>query len=250
MQSKRPAKQRVKKTIKSNDKIKSKNSKFLMIACLCIGIIIGVVTEFNFKEYINNISKYKIVIARNDDEEIVAKDKEDETNIIQSESKNNVESTKKEKKSNEKVKSKASTKNKINKAKKSIIQQCGSEFKEVVYGGKGTHPTKGGSYYIFNIGEDGMGDMQFYVDTNTYDVYEYSVDGYFGPYRARNYDAFTYDMAVRKIENEIGWDERRKYTLVEENDDGYMIRTSFVYDPAYGEGLYYVDRDFVGPCFE
>lgn len=248
MKSKKTVKQRAKKSIKSKDKVKNKNLKFLMIACICIGIIIGVVTEFDFKGFINNVSKYKVAIVKKDDEEIFAENKEDDKNVTKSKKKNNVESTEK-KESNKKVKRKKSTTDKISKAKKSIIQQCGSEFSEVVYAGKDAHPTKGGNYYIFNIGEDGMGDMQFYVDAKTYDVYEYSVDGYFGPYRAGNNDVFTYDMAVRKIENEIGWNEKRKYTLIEKNNLGYMIRVSFVYDPAYGEGTYYVERDAVLPYY-
>lgn len=67
-----------------------------------------------------------------------------------------------------------------------------------------------------------MGDMQFYVDTSIYKVYEYSVDGYFGEYRNGNSDVFTFDMAVRRLENE----------------------------PGSGEGIYYVTPDFLDICFE
>lgn len=98
---------------------------------------------------------------------------------------------------------------KIEKAKQSILQQCGNEFSEVVYTGEGSHFSQGGDYYIFNIGEDVTGDMQFYVDKNTYQVYEYSTDGYFGEYRnqGENVEAsnvFTYDMAVLKLDDELG----------------------------------------------
>lgn len=116
----------------------------------------------------------------------------------------------------------------------------------------GEQKFKGGQYYCFgiNIGGEVGGDMSLLVDKTTYKAYESSVDGYFGEYRGDNYDVFTYDMAVRKIEDEIGLDERRKYTLVDQSEDSYTIRVSFVTDPELGNGLYYVQQDFVGIMFE
>ncbi|MDV8111861.1 hypothetical protein R3379_22280 [Bacillus sp. BAU-SS-2023] len=250
---------------KKQSKQKKKGSKTLMIICLVLGIGIGCTTEFDIKSFIENISKYKIAIVKNDDEQpstnselslnddILKKEQNQENNaeVVSNEVVKRETSTVNQKvKQQPKKESKESKQDKINKAKQSIINECGSDFSGVVYATEAAHPTKGGNYYIFNIGPDGMGDMQFYVDTSTYKVYEYSVDGYFGEYRNGNSDVFTFDMAVRRLENELGWDERRKYTLEEQDSEGYTIRTSFISEPGSGEGLYYVTPDFLDICFE
>ncbi|MGL5643009.1 MAG: hypothetical protein ACRDDM_12105, partial [Paraclostridium sp.] len=160
--------------------------------------------------------------------------------------KNETSNTKQELKQVKEESPKEIKQDKINKAKQAIINNCGSEWSEVVYATEAAHPTKGGNYYIFNIGPDGMGDMQFYVDTSTYKVYEYSVDGYFGEYRSGNSDVFTYEMAVIRLENCLGWDEDRRCSLVEEKSDGFIIRTAFKTEGGSGTGeTFYVTKDTI-----
>ncbi|MCC3868650.1 hypothetical protein [Terrisporobacter mayombei] len=133
----------------------------LIIISLFLGMQIGFFTDFNIKDLIEDISKYRISIVKEDDQS-----EESETD-----KKNN------QPKSDE-----------INKAKKAIVNSCGSEFKDVDYSEEGEHPTKGkGEYYIFKMGKEATGNMMFYVDKNTYEVFEYSVGGYFGEYRRGRY---------------------------------------------------------------
>lgn len=160
MKSKKKVKEK-KNIIKTlGNKIKNKNIPWiLVIISLSIGLEIGIFTDFSIKNLIEDISKYKISIVNEDDQ-------------------SQEEETAKETKSD-----------KINKAKKSIVNSCGKEFKDVEYKGDGDHPTKiKGKYYIFKMGK--VSNMMFYVDKNTYEVFEYSVDGYFGKYRKERYTPF------------------------------------------------------------
>ena len=160
MKSKKKVKEK-KNIIKTlGNKIKNKNIPWiLVIISLSIGLEIGIFTDFSIKNLIEDISKYKISIVKEDDH-------------LQE------QETTKETKSD-----------KINKAKKSIVNSCGKEFKDVEYKGDGDHPTKiKGKYYIFKMGK--ISNMMFYVDKNTYEVFEYSVDGYFGKYRKERYTPF------------------------------------------------------------
>lgn len=160
MKSKKKVKEK-KNIIKTlGNKIKNKNIPWiLVIISLSIGLEIGIFTDFSIKNLIEDISKYKISIVKEDDH-------------------SQEEETAKETKSD-----------KINKAKKSIVNSCGKEFKDVEYKGDGDHPTKiKGKYYIFKMGK--VSNMMFYVDKNTYEVFEYSVDGYFGKYRKERYTPF------------------------------------------------------------
>lgn len=160
MKSKKKVKEK-KNIIKTlGNKIKNKNIPWiLVIISLSIGLEIGIFTDFSIKNLIEDISKYKISIVKEDDH-------------------SQEEETAKETKSD-----------KINKAKKSIVNSCGKEFKDVEYKGDGDHPTKiKGKYYIFKMGK--ISNMMFYVDKNTYEVFEYSVDGYFGKYRKERYTPF------------------------------------------------------------
>lgn len=144
------------------NKIKNKNIPWnLVIISLFIGLEIGIFTDFSIKNLIEDVSKYKISIVKEDDQ------------------------------SQEQEAAKETKSDKINKAKKSIINSCGKEFKDVDYKGDGNHPTKiKGEYYIFKMGKDKTSNMMFYVDKNTYEVFEYSVDGYFGKYRKERYTPF------------------------------------------------------------
>lgn len=160
MKSKKKVKEK-KNIIKTlGNKIKNKNIPWiLVIISISIGLEIGIFTDFSIKNLIEDISKYKISIVKEDDH-------------LQE------QETAKETKSD-----------KINKAKKSIVNSCGKEFKDVEYKGDGDHPTKiKGKYYIFKMGK--VSNMMFYVDKNTYEVFEYSVDGYFGKYRKERYTPF------------------------------------------------------------
>lgn len=160
MKSKKKVKEK-KNIIKTlGNKIKNKNIPWtLVIISLSIGLEIGIFTDFSIKNIIEDVSKYKISIVNEDD---------------QSQEQEVVKETKSDK---------------INKAKKSIINSCGKEFKDVEYKGDGDHPTKiKGEYYIFKMGK--ISNMMFYVDKNTYEVFEYSVDGYFGKYRKERYTPF------------------------------------------------------------
>lgn len=160
MKSKKKVKEK-KNIIKTlGNKIKNKNIPWiLVIISISIGLEIGIFTDFSIKNLIEDISKYKISIVNEDDQ-------------------SQEEETAKETKSD-----------KINKAKKSIVNSCGKEFKDVEYKGDGDHPTKiKGKYYIFKMGK--VSNMMFYVDKNTYEVFEYSVDGYFGKYRKERYTPF------------------------------------------------------------
>lgn len=163
-----------KNNLKSKQTKKNKNKSWIfIIISLFLGVGIGYFTEFNIKDFIEDISKYRITIVKVDgqSEELENDSKEDS-------------------KTNTSKKIKQSNSDKINKAKKAIINSCGSDFKDVAYSGEGKHPTKGdGEYYIFNMGEDVTGDMMFYVEKDTYKVFEYSVDGYFGEYRRGDYSS-------------------------------------------------------------
>lgn len=164
----RPKNMKSKKRIKEKkniietlgNKIKNKNIPWiLVIISLSIGLEIGIFTDFSMKNLIEDISKYKISIVKEDDQ------------------------------SQEQETAKETKSDKINKAKKSIVNSCGKEFKDVEYKGDGDHPTKiKGKYYIFKMGK--VSNMMFYVDKNTYEVFEYSVDGYFGKYRKERYTPF------------------------------------------------------------
>ncbi|WP_343342304.1 hypothetical protein [Terrisporobacter petrolearius] len=160
MKSKKKVKEK-KNIIKTlGNKIKNKNIPWtLVIISLSIGLEIGIFTDFSIKNIIEDVSKYKISIVNEDD---------------QSQEQEVVKETKSDK---------------INKAKKSIVNSCGKEFKDVEHKGDGDHPTKiKGEYYIFKMGK--ISNMMFYVDKNTYEVFEYSVDGYFGKYRKERYTPF------------------------------------------------------------
>ena len=160
MKSKKKVKEK-KNIIKTlGNKIKNKNIPWiLVIISLSIGLEIGIFTDFSIKNLIEDISKYKISIVKEDDH------------------------------SQEQETTKETKSDKINKAKKSIVNSCGKEFKDVEYKGDGDHPTKiKGKYYIFKMGK--ISNMMFYVDKNTYEVFEYSVDGYFGKYRKERYTPF------------------------------------------------------------
>lgn len=160
MKSKKKVKEK-KNIIKTlGNKIKNKNIPWiLVIISLSIGLEIGIFTDFSIKNLIEDISKYKISIVKEDDH------------------------------SQEQETAKETKSDKINKAKKSIVNSCGKEFKDVEYKGDGDHPTKiKGEYYIFKMGK--ISNMMFYVDKNTYEVFEYSVDGYFGKYRKERYTPF------------------------------------------------------------
>lgn len=239
------------------NKQKKKKSKAPFIACLILGIGIGWAKEFDIKDFIENISKYKLVIAKKDDSQEVIHKKEtkvdeikDEKVEVEKQQSKQAQIEEKKSESPKPAKKEVSNEDKIKKAKQSIIEQCGDEFSDVIYTGKTEF--KGGQYYCFgiNVGGGVGGDMTFLVDKTTYKAYESSVDGYFGKYRGDNSDEFTYDMAVRRLENELGFDERRTYTLVEEGSEGYEIRTSFIAEPGSGEGLYYVTPDFLDICLE
>ena len=160
MKSKKKVKEK-KNIIKTlGNKIKNKNIPWiLVIISISIGLEIGIFTDFSIKNLIEDISKYKISIVKEDDH------------------------------SQEQETTKETKSDKINKAKKSIVNSCGKEFKDVEYKGDGDHPTKiKGKYYIFKMGK--VSNMMFYVDKNTYEVFEYSVDGYFGKYRKERYTPF------------------------------------------------------------
>jgi len=160
MKSKKKVKEK-KNIIKTlGNKIKNKNIPWtLVIISISIGLEIGIFTDFSIKNLIEDISKYKISIVKEDDH------------------------------SQEQETTKETKSDKINKAKKSIVNSCGKEFKDVEYKGDGEHPTKiKGKYYIFKMGK--VSNMMFYVDKNTYEVFEYSVDGYFGKYRKERYTPF------------------------------------------------------------
>lgn len=160
MKSKKKVKEKKNIIETLGNKIKNKNIPWiLVIISISIGLEIGIFTDFSIKNLIEDISKYKISIVNEDDQ-------------------SQEEETAKETKSD-----------KINKAKKSIVNSCGKEFKDVEYKGDGDHPTKiKGKYYIFKMGK--VSNMMFYVDKNTYEVFEYSVDGYFGKYRKERYTPF------------------------------------------------------------
>lgn len=160
MKSKKKVKEKKNIIEALGNKIKNKNIPWiLVIISISIGLEIGIFTDFSIKNLIEDISKYKISIVKEDDH-------------------SQEEETAKETKSD-----------KINKAKKSIANSCGKEFKDVEYKGDGDHPTKiKGKYYIFKMGK--ISNMMFYVDKNTYEVFEYSVDGYFGKYRKERYTPF------------------------------------------------------------
>ena len=168
--SKSKKKIKEKKSIKDilRNKIINKNIPWtLIIISLFLGMQIGFFTDFNIKDLIEDISKYKISIVKEDDQS-----EESETA----------------------KESKQSKSDEINKAKKAIVNSCGSEFKDVVYSREGKHPAKGkGEYYIFKMGKDKTGNMMFYVDKNTYEVFEYSVGGYFGEYRRGRYSPLAYE---------------------------------------------------------
>lgn len=160
MKSKKKVKEKKNIIETLGNKIKNKNIPWiLVIISLSIGLEIGIFTDFSIKNLIEDISKYKISIVKEDDH------------------------------SQEQETTKETKSDKINKAKKSIINSCGKEFKDVEYKGNGDHPTKiKGKYYIFKMGK--VSNMMFYVDKNTYEVFEYSVDGYFGKYRKERYTPF------------------------------------------------------------
>lgn len=160
MKSKKKVKEKKNIIETLGNKIKNKNIPWtLVIISLSIGLEIGIFTDFSIKNIIEDVSKYKISIVNEDD---------------QSQEQEVVKETKSDK---------------IDKAKKSIINSCGKEFKDVEYKGDGDHPTKiKGKYYIFKMGK--VSNMMFYVDKNTYEVFEYSVDGYFGKYRKERYTPF------------------------------------------------------------
>lgn len=160
MKSKKKVKEKKNIIETLGNKIKNKNIPWiLVIISLSIGLEIGIFTDFSMKNLIEDISKYKISIVKEDDH------------------------------SQEQETAKETKSDKINKAKKSIVNSCGKEFKDVEYKGDGEHPTKiKGKYYIFKMGK--VSNMMFYVDKNTYEVFEYSVDGYFGKYRKERYTPF------------------------------------------------------------
>jgi len=160
MKSKKKVKEKKNIIETLGNKIKNKNIPWtLVIISLSIGLEIGIFTDFSIKNLIEDISKYKISIVKEDDQ------------------------------SQEQETAKETKSDKINKAKKSIVNSCGKEFKDVEYKGDGDHPTKiKGKYYIFKMGK--ISNMMFYVDKNTYEVFEYSVDGYFGKYRKERYTPF------------------------------------------------------------
>lgn len=160
MKSKKKVKEKKNIIETLGNKIKNKNIPWtLVIISLSIGLEIGIFTDFSMKNLIEDISKYKISIVKEDDQ------------------------------SQEQETAKETKSDKINKAKKSIVNSCGKEFKDVEYKGDGEHPTKiKGKYYIFKMGK--ISNMMFYVDKNTYEVFEYSVDGYFGKYRKERYTPF------------------------------------------------------------
>lgn len=160
MKSKKKVKEKKNIIETLGNKIKNKNIPWtLVIISLSIGLEIGIFTDFSMKNLIEDISKYKISIVKEDNQ------------------------------SQEQETTKETKSDKINKAKKSIVNSCGKEFKDVEYKGDGDHPTKiKGKYYIFKMGK--ISNMMFYVDKNTYEVFEYSVDGYFGKYRKERYTPF------------------------------------------------------------
>lgn len=160
MKSKKKVKEKKNIIETLGNKIKNKNIPWtLVIISLSIGLEIGIFTDFSMKNLIEDISKYKISIVKEDNQ------------------------------SQEQETTKETKSDKINKAKKSIVNSCGKEFKDVEYKGDGEHPTKiKGKYYIFKMGK--ISNMMFYVDKNTYEVFEYSVDGYFGKYRKERYTPF------------------------------------------------------------
>lgn len=243
-------------------KVKNKEIKAPMMICLILGIAIGWFTEFDIKSFIENISKYQISIVKEGKEEHpinnelslndgnLNKEQDEESDAKEVASnkivKGETSNTKQEPQQAKEESPKKIKQDNINKAKQAIINNCGSEWSGVVYATEAAHPTQGGNYYIFNVGPDGMGDMQFYVDTDTYKVYEYSVDGYFGEYRNGNSNVFTYDMAVISLENYLGWDEDRRFSLVEEKSDGFIIRTAFETEGGSGTGeTYYVTMESI-----
>ncbi|MGL6104558.1 hypothetical protein [Romboutsia sp.] len=250
---------RYKSEIKSQYKIEQskknkRKSKAPMAICLVIGIGIGWITEFNIIDFIENMSKYKLVIVKKEDDPINNELSLNDENLNKEEEKENsdkevgkVENSNIEQETQQqKQETKETKQDKIKKARQSIINQCGDEFRDVIYIGETKF--KGGNYYSFGINIDGDvgGDMSLLVDTKTFKTYESSVDGYFGEYRGYDNNVFTLDMAIMKIKNELGWDENTKYSLMEERYDGFIIRTGFEAEGGTGTGeTYYVTRESV-----
>ena len=234
---------------------KNNKYKILIVVCLCLGI--GWSTEISFKDITSNMFKYKLAIVKKEDIEELPKSASSEVDSItedlteelkeqssdKNEKINDVEEEKPKSETAQKKESpKETTQDKIDKARQSIIQQCGNEFRDVIYTGE--QKFKGGQYYCFgiNIGGEVGGDMSLLVDKTTYKAYESSVDGYFGEYRRDNYDVFTYDMALKKLQEELEYDEDRVFALEQELENAYIIDTAFKGQPGTG-GRYYVTKD-------
>lgn len=165
---------------------KKKNIYKVPVAmCFVIGIGIGWITEFDIINSIENISKYELVIVEkrgNQSEKDNYKEAE-----LEEQSAEQVELEEEISQVNEVIEENTTkvteSEDVIKKAKKSIVEQCGQGFSDVIYTGETEFD--GEKYYCFGINIDGEvgGDMAFFVDKTTYQVYESSVDGYFGEYR-------------------------------------------------------------------
>lgn len=147
----------------------------------------------------------------------------------------------------------------IKKARNAIIKQCGNEFSDVIYIGDKPPERISGNYYIFGINVDGevAGDMMLYVDKNTFNVYEDSVDGYFGEFRTAAYyeeqfrieeeNKKTYskgDISRLLVENQFG-DEA---TYMDEEDTYIQGELCYMMDVTYitGNDIRRWDQVYVG----
>lgn len=133
---------------------KKKNIYKVPVAmCFIIGIGIGWITEFDIINSIENISKYELVIVEmrdNQSEKDNYKKAELEEEISQVTEVTEENTTKV-----------TESEDIIKKAKKSIVEQCGQEFSDVIYTGETEFDV--GKYYCFGINIDGQvgGDMAF-----------------------------------------------------------------------------------------
>lgn len=153
--------------------------KNIFVCTILIGVGIGLGANFNkIMKKINDIKDKKVEVVQEEVIESVENTADEEIieDIVEDE-KENIEKEETPKKSN--------LENQIDKSRNSIIKQCGSEFSDVIYVGDKPPEHIRGNYYIFGINVDGevAGDMMLYVDKNTFEVYEHSVDGYFGKFR-------------------------------------------------------------------
>lgn len=156
----------------------------LFTSCICIGFGIG----FNLEKIqikLEEIKNKKIEVAKKEEEEInkdneeKEKEKEEELEaVIEEKSKEDIEALESLEKINDKYK--------VEKARHFILKEVGGSIGKLVYIGDEAPARINGDYYIFGILEDGdiSDKSKFYVDKETFKVYEDSVEEqYFGEYR-------------------------------------------------------------------